>query len=138
MAHRYVVFADRIRGFDEMEDARAFARANVSAIVCERLHTIASTRSQTPASTGIPSSRFSRVSVPLAAALANRAPAAVATQPDLDAVLYVALSGSVDVAQVFRSHAPPPGLAAMAAWAKTRHTRSVRERAPERRYTLVR
>ena len=36
MPHRYVVFADRIRGFDKIEDARVFARANVPAIVCER------------------------------------------------------------------------------------------------------
>jgi hypothetical protein len=36
MPHRYVVFADRIRGFDQLEDARGFARANVPAVVCER------------------------------------------------------------------------------------------------------
>jgi hypothetical protein len=36
VAHHYVVFAERIRGFDSIEEARTFARANVPAIVCER------------------------------------------------------------------------------------------------------
>jgi hypothetical protein len=35
--HRYVVFAGRMRGFDALEDARAFATANPPAVICERV-----------------------------------------------------------------------------------------------------
>ena len=37
--HRYVVFADRILGFDDLEAARVFALANVPAVLCERVRT---------------------------------------------------------------------------------------------------
>lgn len=36
MAHRFVVLADRVRGFDTLEEARAFALANYPAVLCER------------------------------------------------------------------------------------------------------
>jgi hypothetical protein len=32
----YVVFAERMRGFDTMEEAKEFARANVPSVICER------------------------------------------------------------------------------------------------------
>jgi hypothetical protein len=32
----YVVFADRMRGFDMLEEAKEFARANVPSVICER------------------------------------------------------------------------------------------------------
>jgi hypothetical protein len=35
-AHRYVVLADRVRGFDLLEAARGFALANYPAVLCER------------------------------------------------------------------------------------------------------
>jgi hypothetical protein len=44
MAHRYVVFAERARGFDTLESAREFALANVPAVVCERVRRGASTQ----------------------------------------------------------------------------------------------
>jgi hypothetical protein len=34
--HRFVVLADRVRGFDELEDARRFALSNPPAVICER------------------------------------------------------------------------------------------------------
>lgn len=34
--HPWVVFAERVRGFDTREAAIAFARANVPSVVCER------------------------------------------------------------------------------------------------------
>ena len=34
--HRYVVFADRMRGFDSVDEARSFAIANPPAVICER------------------------------------------------------------------------------------------------------
>ncbi|MBI4706252.1 MAG: hypothetical protein HY744_34580 [Deltaproteobacteria bacterium] len=34
---RYVVLADRLRGFDTIEEARCFAQANVPSVICERL-----------------------------------------------------------------------------------------------------
>ncbi len=34
--HPFVVFAERLRGFDTLESAVAFARCNVPAVVCER------------------------------------------------------------------------------------------------------
>lgn len=34
--HRFVVFSDRLRGFDTLEAAVQFAAANVPAVVCER------------------------------------------------------------------------------------------------------
>jgi hypothetical protein len=36
MPHRYVVLADRARGFDTVEEAVLFARANVPSVICER------------------------------------------------------------------------------------------------------
>lgn len=36
MAHRYVVFARRLKGFDVREQAVQFARLNFPAVVCER------------------------------------------------------------------------------------------------------
>ena len=36
MPHRYVVFAERIRGFDSLEQAERFARCNFPAVICER------------------------------------------------------------------------------------------------------
>jgi hypothetical protein len=33
---RYVVFADRLRGFDDLEEAKRFAEVNVPSVVCER------------------------------------------------------------------------------------------------------
>jgi hypothetical protein len=36
MPHRYVVFAERIRGFDTLEQAERFARSNFPAVICER------------------------------------------------------------------------------------------------------
>jgi hypothetical protein len=35
--HRYVVLAERIRGFDTESEARRFAQANVPSVICERL-----------------------------------------------------------------------------------------------------
>ena len=34
--HRYVVLAQRVRGFDDFEGAKEFAVANVPAVICER------------------------------------------------------------------------------------------------------
>jgi len=34
--HRYVVLAQRARGFDDLERAKQFAAANVPAVICER------------------------------------------------------------------------------------------------------
>jgi hypothetical protein len=34
--HRYVVLADRARGFDALEDAKRFALSNFPAVICER------------------------------------------------------------------------------------------------------
>ena len=34
---RFVVFAQRLRGFDTLEEAERFARANFPAVICERL-----------------------------------------------------------------------------------------------------
>jgi hypothetical protein len=34
--HRYVVLAQRVRGFDDLEHAKQFAAANVPAVICER------------------------------------------------------------------------------------------------------
>lgn len=39
MAHRYVVLADRVRGFDTLEEAKPFALANLPAVICERIVT---------------------------------------------------------------------------------------------------
>jgi hypothetical protein len=36
MAHPFVVLADRVRGFDTLEEARRFALANYPAVICER------------------------------------------------------------------------------------------------------
>jgi hypothetical protein len=32
----YVVFAERLRGFDTLDEARRFAEVNVPSVVCER------------------------------------------------------------------------------------------------------
>lgn len=32
----YVVFAERMRGFDTLEESKEFARANVPSVICER------------------------------------------------------------------------------------------------------
>ena len=37
--HRFVVFANRLRGFDTLEDAMTFAKANVPSVICERQKT---------------------------------------------------------------------------------------------------
>lgn len=34
--HRYVVFAQKLRGFDTLEEAQRFARVNYPAVICER------------------------------------------------------------------------------------------------------
>ena len=34
--HRYVVLADRVRGFDTLAEAEAYARANYPSVICER------------------------------------------------------------------------------------------------------
>jgi hypothetical protein len=34
--HRFVVLADRVRGFDTLEAAEAYARANYPSVLCER------------------------------------------------------------------------------------------------------
>lgn len=34
--YQYVVFAERMRGFDTIEEAKEFARANVPSVICER------------------------------------------------------------------------------------------------------
>jgi hypothetical protein len=34
--HRYVVLAQRVRGFDDFERAKEYATANVPAVICER------------------------------------------------------------------------------------------------------
>ena len=34
--HRYVVLADRVKGFDTWEEAEAYTRANYPAVLCER------------------------------------------------------------------------------------------------------
>ena len=36
MHHRFVVLADRIRGFDTLDEARTFATTNVPSVICER------------------------------------------------------------------------------------------------------
>lgn len=36
MLYRYVVLAERARGFHDLEEAKRFALANVPAVVCER------------------------------------------------------------------------------------------------------
>ena len=33
---RYVVLAQRLRGFDQFDDAKEYARANVPSVICER------------------------------------------------------------------------------------------------------
>ncbi|MBI4702863.1 MAG: hypothetical protein HY744_17235 [Deltaproteobacteria bacterium] len=33
---RYVVLAERLRGFDTLDEARRFAQANVPSVICER------------------------------------------------------------------------------------------------------
>ena len=35
--HRYVVFADWLRGFDSLEEAKEFALANCPSVICERV-----------------------------------------------------------------------------------------------------
>jgi hypothetical protein len=35
--YRFVVFAQRLRGFDTLEEAKVFARANVPSVICERV-----------------------------------------------------------------------------------------------------
>jgi hypothetical protein len=35
--HRFVVLADRARGFDTLSEARRFCEANVPSVVCERV-----------------------------------------------------------------------------------------------------
>ncbi len=35
-AHLYVVLAERLRGFDTIEEAKAFSMANVPSVICER------------------------------------------------------------------------------------------------------
>ncbi len=32
----YVVFAERMRGFETLDEAKEFARANVPSVICER------------------------------------------------------------------------------------------------------
>jgi hypothetical protein len=34
--HRYVVLAQRVRAFDDIEQAKLYAEANVPAVICER------------------------------------------------------------------------------------------------------
>ncbi len=34
--HRYVVLADRVRGFDTLEESERYARANYPSVICER------------------------------------------------------------------------------------------------------
>ena len=34
--HRYVVLAQRVHGFDDLERAKEYATANVPAVICER------------------------------------------------------------------------------------------------------
>jgi hypothetical protein len=34
--HRFVVLADRVRGFDTREEAERYARANYPSVLCER------------------------------------------------------------------------------------------------------
>ena len=34
--HRYVVLAQRVRGFDELAKATEYAEANVPSVICER------------------------------------------------------------------------------------------------------
>jgi hypothetical protein len=34
--HRFVVLADRVRGFDTREEAERYARANFPSVLCER------------------------------------------------------------------------------------------------------
>ncbi len=34
--HRFVVLADRVRGFDSLDEAKAFSLANVPSVICER------------------------------------------------------------------------------------------------------
>lgn len=34
--HRYVVLADRVRGFDTLAEAETYARANYPSVICER------------------------------------------------------------------------------------------------------
>ena len=34
--HRFVVLADRVRGFDTREEADRYARANYPSVICER------------------------------------------------------------------------------------------------------
>jgi hypothetical protein len=33
---RYVVFAERVRGFDDLEEAKRFAQVNVPSVICDR------------------------------------------------------------------------------------------------------
>ena len=35
--HRYVVLAQRLRGFDDLERAKEYAQANVPSVICERM-----------------------------------------------------------------------------------------------------
>ena len=37
MGHRFVVLADRVRGFDTLDEAKKFALANVPTVICERI-----------------------------------------------------------------------------------------------------
>jgi hypothetical protein len=39
MAHRFVVLADRVKGFDTLEEAKRFAQGNLPAVICERVST---------------------------------------------------------------------------------------------------
>jgi hypothetical protein len=36
IGHRFVVLADRVRGFDTLEEAKVFALLNLPAVICER------------------------------------------------------------------------------------------------------
>ncbi len=38
-AHRFVVFADWLKGFDTLEEARTFAQLNCPSVICERVAT---------------------------------------------------------------------------------------------------
>ena len=36
MAHRWVVLAEHVKGFDTLEQAKAFSLLNVPSVICER------------------------------------------------------------------------------------------------------
>ena len=36
MPHRFVVFGDWLKGFDTLEEAKAYSLANVPSVICER------------------------------------------------------------------------------------------------------